>query len=103
MPKKGSKEYKKMHARRKEFLSKKKEEEQVQAEETTPVWGSRLLITSCVPQTYWMYELLWADPLSEACFTTFQLTYGWIATQTILDGAGATALGYSDYLSRNMN
>lgn len=50
-----------------------------------------------IPQTYMLYQIVWADPCSDAFFKTYELSLSWIATVNALDGAAACGLGYIDY------
>ena len=50
-----------------------------------------------IPQSFWLYKIIWSDPCSDAFFKFFELSFYWIATTNALDGAAACALGYIDY------
>ena len=50
-----------------------------------------------LPQSYWLYKLIWADPCSTAFFEAYELSMTWIATTSALEGAAACSLGYIDY------
>ena len=50
-----------------------------------------------VPQSYWLYKIIWSDPCSTAFFTAYELSMYWVATTSALEGAAACSLGYIDY------
>jgi len=66
-------------------------------EDRPPKLVSAITFGLAMPSTYWLYSIIWCDPLSDAFFHTYELTLMWIATINALDGASAVGLGYIDY------
>lgn len=66
-------------------------------ENFTPKFATSMILASSLPQSYWLYSLIWADPCSSAFFTSYQLTMAWIATTTALEGSASVGLGFIDF------
>ncbi|CDW75514.1 UNKNOWN [Stylonychia lemnae] len=84
IPKKGSQEYQAMLTQAKE--AKKEVKAQKIIENLTPRFASALIFSSTLPQTFLTYQIIWADPCSDAFFQAFQFA-----------GSAACGLGYIDY------
>lgn len=57
-----------------------------------PQYAAGLLFASCVPQTFWFYEMLWADTLSDEFLEVYQKAVMWICVQLGLEvGAGGVS------------
>ena len=65
--------------------------------EMTPRFISAMLFGCAVPQTILLYKMIWSDPCSDTFFQAFELSMGWIAALSALEGAAFVALGYIDY------
>jgi hypothetical protein len=78
---------------------KKKLEPEIEAS-GTPVFASAMLFGLSIPNTIWLYHMVWADPCSEAFFRAYELSMTWISTVSALEGAAACGLGYIDYRTR---
>ena len=59
MPRKGSKEYNEMIKQRQ--LSFKKEHKAELLSSDTPLFVSVMLLGSCFPQSYFIYDTIWAE------------------------------------------
>ena len=62
-----------------------------------PTLTTLLLCASTLPQSYWMYSIIWADPCSDVFFSALEKSVTWIASLNALEGASGCALGYIDY------
>ena len=63
----------------------------------SPKFASALIFGSHLPQSFWLYQMVWADPCSAIFFDAFEKSMTWIATMSALEGSAACGLGYIDY------
>jgi len=56
-----------------------------------------MLFGCCVPQSFLMFKMIWADPCSDEFFQAFDMSMCWIAMCAALEGSAGVALGYIDY------
>jgi hypothetical protein len=63
----------------------------------TPRFVAAMLFGCCVPQSFLMFKMIWADPCSDEFFQAFDMSMCWIAMCAALEGSAGVALGYIDY------
>ena len=68
-----------------------------------PIFSQCLLFGMSLPNSIWLYKIIWADPCSDAFFTAYELSLSWVASVSALEGAAACGLGYIDYRTRHGN
>ena len=59
-------------------------------------------MAGAVPQTFWLYGVIWNDLVSDSLYRYIEDCSLWICTLTALDCAAMTALGYIMYNSKHL-
>ena len=62
-----------------------------------------LIFASCLPQTYWLYDIIWVEYLSDDVYRIYTNCYTWISTLLVLDSAAGAGLGYIEYKSKPLD
>jgi hypothetical protein len=98
---KGSREF--IEMQKKAMEKKRVVAEKKVVEESVPRFVSAMLFGCCVPQSFLLYKMIWADACSDTFFQAFDLSMMWIAACSALEGAAGVALGYIDYKIKHGN
>lgn len=68
-----------------------------------PPWAAMMFFGLALPQTYYLYKLIWNDANSDEFFDTAERAITWIAEMCALEAAAGVALGYIDYKTKMGN